>query len=58
MVSIEVLTRPHTGPSRGFGFVEIDAVDVNNVISKLNITDLDGRRLRVRTRPHPPAVWS
>jgi RNA recognition motif-containing protein len=43
-----VLTDKMTGRSRGFGFVEMDSdADADAAISKLNGSDLDGRKIVV-----------
>jgi RNA recognition motif-containing protein len=44
----DVLTDKMTGRSRGFGFVEMESdADVEAAISKLNGSDLDGRKIVV-----------
>lgn len=45
--SARVVTDRETGRSRGFGFVEIDAADINAVISATNGLEVDGRQIRV-----------
>lgn len=45
--SARVITDRDTGRSRGFGFVEMDAPDINAVISALNGREIDGRPIRV-----------
>ena len=57
VISIEIENPPGTECSSGLGFVELDARNVEDVVFKLNITEVDGRRLRVqRTRPKSSAV--
>ena len=52
VISVEIENRPATEGSPGLGSVEIDAGNVEDVVFKLGITEVDGRRLRVqRTRP-------
>lgn len=45
--SARVITDRDTGRSRGFGFVEMDADDVQAVISATNGREIDGRPIRV-----------
>ena len=46
--SASVVTDRDTGRSRGFGFVEMaTAEEANEAVSRLNGTDLDGRRIKV-----------
>ena len=47
VTSARVITDRETGRSRGFGFVEIDAPDVNAVITATNGREMDGRQIRV-----------
>ena len=47
VTSARVITDRDTGRSRGFGFVEIDAEDVNAVITGTNGREMDGRQIRV-----------
>jgi cold-inducible RNA-binding protein len=47
ITSARVITDRDSGRSRGFGFVEIEAPDIAEVISALNGREIDGRPLRV-----------
>jgi RNA recognition motif-containing protein len=47
VVSARVITDRDSGRSRGFGFVEIDAPDIQAVISALHGYEVDGRPIRV-----------
>lgn len=47
VVSARVITDRETGRSRGFGFVEVDETDAQNVIDALNGFEMDGRVLTV-----------
>jgi cold-inducible RNA-binding protein len=46
--SASVVTDRDTGRSRGFGFVEMSTnEEANEAVSRLNGTELDGRRIKV-----------
>jgi RNA recognition motif-containing protein len=48
IVDVRVIQDPHTGRSRGFGFVEVEgADDVEKAVASLNGCDLSGRKLLV-----------
>lgn len=48
VISIEIPGSRDSNDSQKFAFVEIDAVSIEDVILKLNITELDGRKLEVQ----------
>lgn len=45
--SVRIITDRETGRSRGFGFVEMDAVGADSAISQQDGVDFEGRSLRV-----------
>lgn len=47
VTSARVITDRDSGRSRGFGFVEIEAPDIQAVIAALNGREIDGRAIRV-----------
>jgi len=53
--SAQVVLDRDSGRSRGFGFVEIEAPDIDAVIQALNGSDLDGRALRIDRAENKPA---
>jgi RNA recognition motif-containing protein len=54
--SATVVTDRDTGRSRGFGFVEMGSTeDANAAVSRLNGTELDGRRINVEVAKSPGA---
>ena len=53
--SAQVVMDRDSGRSRGFGFVEIEAPDIDAVIEALNGSDLDGRALRIDRAENKPA---
>lgn len=56
VLSVRIITDRETGRSKGFAFVEMESdEDALEAISKLNGTELDGRRLLVNeARPQAP----
>lgn len=59
--SVRLMKDKHTGKRRGFGFVEMNASDIDKAISALNDTEFQQRTLKVREakeRPErtPPAA--
>ncbi|HHY11170.1 MAG TPA: RNA-binding protein [Firmicutes bacterium] len=58
VISARVVTDRDTGRSRGFGFVEVEEADADNVIEAMNGSTLSGRVLTVneaRERPQRPS---
>jgi RNA recognition motif-containing protein len=56
VISVEIENRLAAGC---LGYVEVDAGNIGDVVFKLDITEVDGRRLSVqRTRPKSSAVSS
>jgi RNA recognition motif-containing protein len=53
--SAQVVMDRDSGRSRGFGFVEIEAPDIDAVIQALNGRDFDGRALRIDRAENKPA---
>lgn len=54
VLSCRIITDRETGRSRGFGFVEVPAEDVDKVIDALNGMQLGGREIIVNeARPRP-----
>lgn len=52
--SVRIISEKETGRSKGFGFVEMDADDVDQAIAAMNGTQVGGRPLIVneaQTRP-------
>jgi len=52
--AVRIITDRDTGRSRGFGFVEVDGVELEEAVEAMNGFELRGRRLSVgRARPRP-----
>ncbi len=47
VIGCRIITERATGRSRGYGFVEINDTDQEQMIEKMNGVELDGRRLVV-----------
>lgn len=47
VISSRIITDKETGRSRGFGFVEVEDADVDNMISAMNGSELGGRQIVV-----------
>lgn len=45
--SVKLITDRHTGRSRGFGFVEMEAKEATTAIEALNGQEFKGRTLRI-----------
>jgi len=52
--SVRLMKDKHTGKRRGFGFVEMSAVDAENAINKLNDSEFQQRTLKVREAKERP----
>ncbi|MBE3573841.1 MAG: RNA-binding protein [Firmicutes bacterium] len=53
--SSRIITDRETGRSRGFGFVEVDDDNVEEIIQQLNGTEIGGRQIVVNeARPRQP----
>lgn len=52
--SVRLMKDKHTGKRRGFGFVEMDANDIDKAISALNDTEFQQRTLKVREAKERP----
>ncbi|PDW00101.1 RNA recognition motif domain-containing protein [Candidatus Chloroploca asiatica] len=53
--SARVITDRDTGRSRGFGFVEMEAADIGELIRATDGHEVDGRNLRVNQAEDKPA---
>lgn len=52
--AVRIITDRETGRSRGFGFVEVDGIALQEAIEAMNGSELQGRRLTVGpARPRP-----
>jgi len=52
--SVRLMKDKHTGKRRGFGFVELSADNIDNVISSLNDMEFQQRTLKVREAKERP----
>ena len=51
---VRLMKDKHTGKRRGFGFVEISAVDADKAVSSLNDSEFQQRTLKVREAKERP----
>jgi len=55
VVSVKVMKDLLTGRSRGFGFVTLEAADIDKVVAETSNTEFKGRQLKVdKATPRPP----
>ena len=54
VASVRLMKDKHTGKRRGFGFVEMSAIDLEKAISALNDTEFQQRTLKVREAKERP----
>ena len=55
VVAVRIITDRSSGRSRGFGFVEVDGVGLEEAIEKMSGVEVRGRRLTVcPAQPRPP----
>lgn len=47
VISSRIITDKETGRSRGFGFVEVEDGDAQNMVNAMNGTDFGGRQIVV-----------
>ncbi len=52
--SVRLMKDKHTGKRRGFGFVEMSAIDLEKAIEALNDTEFQQRTLKVREAKERP----
>jgi len=51
---VRIITERGTGRSRGFGFVEVEGLGLEEAVRAMDGVELEGRRLTVRgARPRP-----
>ncbi len=55
VLAVRIITDQSSGRSRGFGFVEVDGVGLEEAIEQMNGVEVRGRRLTVcPAQPRPP----
>ncbi len=54
VAAVRIITDRNSGRSRGFGFVEVEGVEMEEAIQQMNGVELGGRRLTVGpAKPRP-----
>ena len=55
VLAVRIITDRSSGRSRGFGFVELDGIGLEEAISRMRGVEVSGRRLTVGpAHPKPP----
>lgn len=54
VLDVRIITDPDTGRSRGFGFVELEGIQMQDALRAMESVEVKGRRLTVGpARPRP-----
>jgi RNA recognition motif-containing protein len=57
VLAVRIITDRSSGRSRGFGFVELDGIGLEEAISKMSGVEVSGRRLTVGPGHPKPARY-